>query len=76
MWKWINEKTEFEMTNWKIVWSRRIDLDRNVGKPVLKKEQPALQYRMRTAFCKIDLFVRVYKLNMGQQLLLLPKRQT
>lgn len=76
MWKWINEETEFKMTNWKIVWSRRIDFNRNTGKPVLKKEQSALQYWMRTGFCKIDLRVIVYKLNMGQQLLLLQKRQT
>lgn len=52
------------------------DFNRNISKPVLKKEQSALQYWMRTGFCKIDLRVVVYKLNMGQQLLLLQKRQT
>lgn len=76
MWKWINEGTEFKMTNWKIVWNRSIDLKRNMGKPALKKGQSALQYWMRTVFYKIDLYVIVYKLNMEQQLLLLQKRQT
>lgn len=73
---WINEETEFKMTNWKIVWNRSIDLNRNMGKPVLKKEQSALQYCMRTGFCKIDLCVIVHKLNLGQQLMFLQKRPT